>query len=192
MITRSIICSLFIVFMTGCNLLTTLLSVDKQEVEKTESVAQIHNDSELLTFTDFHVNEARFNPSATNPVALTIMSSVTFLNASGERLDVRFPRFKLDINGVYWTDLASTDFQIGRLQANGSQTIELQSLLLMKNATEKQQPVVDAIKSGEALAIHISGTILIFPSGNETVVNLDIVQENLVLPSEWLRPDTEG
>ena len=92
----------------------------------------------------------------------------------------------------YWTDLASTDFQIGRLQANGSQTIELQSLLLMKNISEKQQPVVEAIRAGEALSIRISGTILIFPDGDETVVNLDIAQENLVLPSEWLRPVNEG
>ena len=192
MITRSVICSLFIAFMTGCNLLTTFFSADKHEAAKTESVAQIHSDSDLLTFTDFHVNEARFNPSVGNPVALTIMSSTTFLNASGDRLDVRFPRFKLDINGVYWTDLASTDFQIGRLQANGSQTIELQSLLLMKNISEKQQPVVEAIQAGEALDIHISGTILIFPDGDETIVNLDIAQEDLVLPGEWLRPVNEG
>ena len=107
-------------------------------------------------------------------------------------LDVRFPRLKLNINGVYWTELASTDFQIGRLQANGSQTIELQSLMLMKNVAENQLPVVEAIKAGEALDIHISGTILIFPDGNETVVNLDITQEKLVLPSAWLRPETEG
>ena len=176
----------------GCNLLTTFLSVDKHEVEKPESVAQIHSDSDLLTFTDFHVNEARFNPSVENPAALTIMSSTTFLNASGDRLDVRFPRLKLDINGVYWTDLASTDFQIGRLQANGSQTIELQSFLLMKNVSEKQQTIVEALQAGEAIDIHISGTILIFPDGEEAVVNLDIAQENLVLPSEWLRPDAEG
>ena len=172
--------------------MTTFFSADKHEAAKTESVAQIHSDSDLLTFTDFHVNEARFNPSVRNPVALTIMSSTTFLNASDDRLDVRFPRFKLDINGVYWTDLASTDFQIGRLQANGSLTIELQSLLLMKNISEKQQPVVEAIQAGEALDIHISGTILIFPDGDETVVNLDIAQEDLILPSEWLRPVNEG
>ena len=192
MITRFIVCSLFIIFMTGCNLLMTLFSVNKHDADKTESVAQIRGDSDLLTFTDFHVNEARFNPSVENPAALTIMSSTTFLNASGDRLDVRFPRLKLNINGVYWTELASTDFQIGRLQANGSQTIELQSLMLMKNVAENQLPVVEAIKAGEALDIHISGTILIFPNGNETVVNLDIAQENLVLPGEWLRPETEG
>ena len=80
--------------------MATFFSPDKHEAAKTESVAQIQADSDLLTFTDFHVNEARFNPSVRNPVALTIMSSTTFLNASGERLDVRFPRFKLDINGV--------------------------------------------------------------------------------------------
>ena len=105
---------------------------------------------------------------------------------------VRFPRFKLEINGVDWTDLASTDFQIGRLQANASQTIELQSLMLMKNISEDQQPVVEAIQAGEALSIRVSGTILIFPNGVETVVNLDIAQERLVLPSKWLHPGAEG
>ena len=189
---RVVVYICLVAFMTSCSLLTTFLSVDKHEMERPKSVAQIQADSDLLTFTGFHVNEARFSPSVSNPVALTIMSSTTFLNASGERLAVRFPRLKLDINGVYWTDLASTDFQIGRLQANGSQTIELQSLLLMKNVSELQQPVVAAIQAGEALSIRISGTILIFPDGDETVVNLDIAQENLVLPSEWLRPVNEG
>ena len=192
MLTRFIVCSLCIAFITGCNLLTAFFGSGKPDVEKTESIARIHSDSDLLLFTDFHINEARFSPSVRNPVALTIMSSTTFMNTSGERLAVRFPRLKLDINGVFWTELASTDFQIGRLQANGSQTIELQSLLLMKNVSELQQPVVAAIQAGEALSIRISGTILIFPDGDETVVNLDIAQENLVLPSEWLRPVNEG
>ena len=173
--------------------MTKFFNADKHEAAKTVSVAQISSDSDLLTFTDFHVNEARFNPSVANPVALTIMSSTTFLNASGDRLDVRFPRFKLDINGVFWTTLASTDFQIGRLQANSSQTIELQSLLLMKNISETQQPVVEAIQAGEALDIRISGTILIFsPDLDDTVVNLDIAQEDLILPGGWLRPVNEG
>ena len=61
----------------------------------------------------------------------------------------------------------------------------------MKNVNEEQQPVVAAIQGGEALSIRISGTILLFPDGNETVVNLDITQENLILPSEWLHPDPE-
>ena len=172
--------------------MTTLFSIGKQDVGESESVARIHSDSDLLPFTDFHVNEARFNPSVENPAALTIMSSITFRNDSGDRLAVRFPRLSLEINGVFWTELASTDFQIGRLQANSSQTIELQSLLLMKRVAEEQQAVVEAIQVGEAVDIHISGTILIFPNGEETVVNLDIVQEDLVLPSEWLRSDTEG
>ena len=176
--------------LSGCSALQALLIRDLP-AEKGAKAAQIVSDSDLLPFTDFHFNEARFNPSAENPVALTIMSSTTFHNASGERLDVRFPRFKLEINGVYWTDLASTDFQIGRLQANATQTIELQSLLLMKNISEDQKPALEAILAGETLHIHISGTILIFPNGNETVVNLDIIQENLVLPSEWLHPDPE-
>ena len=182
---------LFIQLLSGCSAVEALLYPDKP-VETGAKAVQIVSDSDLLAFTDFHFNEARFNPSAENPAALTIMSSTTFYNASGERLAVRFPRFKLEINGVYWTDLASTDFQIGRLQANASQTIELQSLLLMKNVSEKQQPIVEAIQAGEALDIQISGTILIFPNGNETVVNLDIAGDNLILPSEWLRSASEG
>ncbi len=183
MFIRVIALSLFILLLSSCSAMQALLIRDKP-AEKGARMVRIASDSALLPLTDFHVNEARFNPSVKNPVALTIMSSTTFLNAGGERLDVRIPRFKLDINGVFWTDLASTDFQIGRLQANGSHTIELQSLLLMKNISEKQQPVVEAIQAGEALSIHISDTILIFPDGVETVVNLDIAQENLVLPSE--------
>jgi len=183
--------SLIIQLLTGCSAVRTLLSLDKPAETGVKAV-RIVSDSDLLPFTDFHFNEARFNPTVENPAALTIMSSATFRNASGERLAVRFPRFKLEINGVYWTDLASTDFQIGRLQANASQTIELQSLLLMKNVSEEQQPVLKAIQAGEALSIHISGTILIFPNGNETVVNLDIAGENLVLPGEWLHTVSEG
>ena len=183
--------SLIIQLLSGCSAVQTLLGLDMPAQTGAKAV-RIVSDSDLLPFTDFHFNEARFNPSVENPVAFTIMSSATFHNASGERLPVRFPRFKLEINGVYWTDLASTDFQIGRLQANASQTIELQSLLLMKNVSEEQQPVLEAIQAGEALSIHISGTILIFPNGVETVVNLDIAVENLVLPSEWLHTASEG
>lgn len=190
--TRLVACSLCIAFLLGCNLWTTFFRLDQHDVELTKTAPQIQSDSDLLLFTDFHVNEARFNPSVENPAALTIMSSTTFQNASGDRLDVRFPRFTLEINGVDWTDLASTDFQIGRLQANASQTIELQSLMLMKNVSEDQQPVVEAIQAGEALSIRVSGTILIFPNGNETVVNLDIAQERLVMPSKWLHAGAEG
>ncbi len=191
MFIRLISLSFCIQLLVGCSAVQALLSLDKP-AETGAKAVRIVSDSDLLPFTDFHFNEARFNPSVENPAALTIMSSTTFHNASGERLAVRFPRFKLEINGVFWTDLASTDFQIGRLQANASQTIELQSLLLMKNVSEEQQPVLEAIQAGEALSIHISGAILIFPNGNETVVNLDIAADNLVLPSEWLHPDTEG
>ena len=183
--------SLYILLLTGCSAVRALLYPDML-AETGAKAVRIVSDSDLLPFTDFHFNEARFNPSVGNPAALTIMSSATFYNASGERLAVRFPRFKLEINGVYWTDLASTDFQIGRLQANASLTIELQSLLLMKNVSEEQRPVLEAIQAGDALSIRISGTILIFPDGNETVVNLDIAGENLVLPSEWLHSDIEG
>jgi len=185
-------CSLCVASLLGCNMLATLFRFDEHDVDRSESAPLIQSDSDLLVFTDFHINEARFNPSVESPAALTIMSSTTFHNASGERLAVRFPRFKLEINGVYWTDLASTDFQIGRLQTKGALTIELQSLLLMKNVNEKQQPVVEAIQAGEAVDIYISGTILIFPDGNETVVSMVITQENLVLPSEWLHADAEG
>ena len=190
MFIRVIALSLFILLLSACSAVQALLIRDKP-AEKGARAVRIVSDSALLPLTDFHFNEARFNPSAENSAALTIMSSATFNNASGQRLDVRFPRLKLEINGVFWTDLASTDFQIGRLQPNASQTIELQSLLLMKNVSEEQQPLVEAIQAGEALSFHISGTILIFPNGNETVVNLDITQENLVLPSEWLHPDPE-
>ncbi len=191
MFIRLIGLSLIILTLSSCSAVQALLRLDKP-ADTGPTALRIASDSDLLPFTDFHFNEARFNPSAGNPAALTIMSSTTFHNASGERLAVRFPRFKLEINGVHWTDLASTDFQIGRLQANASQTIELQSLLLMKNISEAQQPVLEAIQAGEALSIHISGTILIFPDGDETVVNLDIVGENLVLPSEWLHTAAEG
>lgn len=191
MMTRVFVSSLLALLLTGCSAFKSLVSLHMPAADDSASVARIQSDSDLLPLTDFHVNEARFNPSVENAAAFTVMSSITFHNASGERLAVRFPRLKLEINGVYWTDLASTDFQIGRLQANASQTIELQSLMLLKNVSEKQQLVLEAIQAGEALSIHISGTILIFPNGNETVVNLDIVQEHIVLPSEWLRPDTE-
>ncbi|MCY3781657.1 MAG: hypothetical protein OXG78_15185 [Chloroflexi bacterium] len=125
--------SLYILLLTSCSAVWALLYPDKP-AETGVKALRIVSDSELLPFADFHFNEARFNPSVEDPAALTIMSSTTFHNASGERLAVRFPRFKLEINGVHWTDLASTDFQIGRLQANASQTIELQSLLLMKTS----------------------------------------------------------
>ena len=191
MFIRLIALTLSIHLLSGCSAVQALL-YPYMPAETGAEALHIVGDSDLLTFTDFHFNEARFNPSAESPVALNIMSSTTFHNASGERLAVRFPRFKLEINGVHWTDLASTDFQIGRLQANASQTIELQSLLLMKNVSEEQQPVLEAIQGGEALSVRISGTILIFPDSQETVVNLDIAGENIILPSAWLLPAREG
>jgi hypothetical protein len=156
-----------------------------REAEAEESLS-IAADSELLLITDYHVNEARFNPSVENPAALTIMSSLSFENASGDRLAVRFPRLRLEIDGVVWTDLASTDFQIGRLQANSSQTIELQSLLLMGQVTEEQQPIIEKIKNGEAVNLSILGTILIFPNDVETTVNIEIHLDNVVLSGAWL------
>ena len=191
MFSRLVSLNLFILLLTGCSAVRALLYPD-EPAEPAAKAVRIVSDSDLLPFTDFHFNEARFNPTVEDPAALAIMSSTTFHNASGERLAVRFPRFKLQINGVHWTDLASTDFQIGRLQANASQTIELQSLLLMKNVSEEQQPVLAAIQAGEAPSIHINGTILIFPNGEGTVVNLDIAGEKLVLPGAWLHSAAEG
>ena len=190
MTVRFLVCSLLIALTTGCNVLTMFFGISPRDAPEKESTLRIQSDSELLPFTDFHVNEARFNPSVEEPVALTIMSSTTFRNDSGARLAVRFPRLSLEINGIYWTELASTDFQMGRLQTKASLTIELQSLLLMKKIAEEQQPIVEAIQAGEAVDIRISGTILIFPNDEETVVNLDITEENIVLPSAWLHPES--
>lgn len=133
-------------------------------------------------------NEARFNPNAEEPKALVMMFSLTFTNTSGERLEVRYPRLTLTINGVAWTDLNSTDFQFGRLQPDQSQTIELQSLMLQSRLTEEQLPVWEAILAHEAVDIDVVGTITTLPGGTEQLVDVQISQTDLDLPGEWGQP----
>lgn len=142
-------------------------------------------DDTPIAFTHYQVNEARFNPGVENPAALTIMASLTFHNTSGERLEVRHPRFSMTINGVDWGELASTDFQIGRMQPDATQTIELQSLLLTRRMTEAQAPVVQAIQQGEPVTLVVSGTILVFPGGEETMLNVTVTLADTRLPGEW-------
>jgi hypothetical protein len=159
--------------------------------EPEEATAEITADEGPLAFLGYQVNEARFNPSPENPAALNIMASMDFQNTSDERLEVRSPRFTMTINGVEWPDLASTDFQIGRLQAGASQAIELQSLLLLRRATPEQQEVIDDILAGEPVTLEITGTILVFPGGEETSLNATFLLEDITLPNDWARPTTD-
>ena len=145
-------------------------------------------DGTILALGDFTANEARFNPSAENPKALIMMFSLTFTNMTGERLDVRYPRLTLTINGVEWGELASTDFQIGRLQPHASQTIELQSLTLHKRLTEEQLPIWTAILNQEPLDLIVTGTIQVFPGGDEQTLTVEKQVEDLALPAAWQRP----
>ena len=142
-------------------------------------------DAGAIEFTHYQVNEARFNPSVENPAALNIMASLTFHNSSGERLEVRYPRFTMTINGVLWGELGSTDFQIGRLQPDATQTIELQSLLLIRRMTAEQEPVVMAIRQGEPVTLESCGTMLVYPGGQETTLNLTVTLTDIRLPGEW-------
>lgn len=156
--------------------------------EATEEVQLlIEADEGPIEFIGFEVNEARFNPNADRPAALNIMSSLDFKNISGGRLEVRYPRLTLKINGVEWTDLASTDFQIGRLQAGAVQGIELQSLLIVRRATDEQKEILETIKQGMPVDLEISGTIQVYPQGKEQTLNVTITLNEIVLPGEWER-----
>jgi hypothetical protein len=158
------------------------------EATEEANVLTIEADEGPLEFTDYHVNEARFNPNPEKPAALNIMASLHFQNTSRERLEVRSPRFALKINGVEWTNLTSTDFQIGRLQPGAGQGIELQSLLIIRKATEEQEPILEDIKAGLPVDLEITGTILVYPQGKEQTLEVTITLEKVILPSEWLRP----
>lgn len=147
-----------------------------------------HPGAAFLAFGDLTANEARFNPDADDPKALVMMFSLTFINMTGDRLEVRYPRLTLTINGVEWSELTSTDFQIGRLQADASQTIELQSMTLHKKLTDEQRPVWEAILNQEPLDLDITGTIQVFPNDEEQTLTIGKHLEDVELPSEWERP----
>lgn len=173
---------LLILLLATTGMLATIAASSPMQQEATPKPSDL-----ILEFGDFTANEARFNPSADNPRALVMMFSLTFVNMTGERLEVRYPRLDLTINGVFWTELASTDFQIGRLQANASQTIELQSLMLRKKLTSEQEPVWQAILDHEPLDLEVTGTIAAFPNGEEVSLTIDKTLEAVQLPGEWGR-----
>ena len=186
---KTILFVIVLLFTSACGLCHTT-TVPLPDAADAPAV-QITADESVLAFLDYQVNEARFNPSVEAPTAVNIMASMTFQNTSAERLEVKFPRFAMDINDVFWSDLASTDFQIGRLQPGAQQTIELQSLLLLARATPEQLAVIEAIVGAERVDLRISGTVLIFPGGEEITVEAEFLLDDVQLPGEWLHGSGE-
>lgn len=138
-----------------------------------------------LRFVALDVHQAFFNPDKANPVFLNMMSSFEFVNQHPANLEIKYPEFKLTINGIPWTDLVSTDFQIGRLPPQATQSIELQSVLYMNKLTPAQKDVLELIKAGQPVDLKLSGTIEVYPNGQKKILDVEFMVDKVVLSESW-------
>lgn len=136
-----------------------------------------------LQFIDLEPFDVRFNPNRDKPFVVIMSFTLFFKNQLNETLDVRTPRFQLSIDQVAWGDLASTDFQMGKLQANARQGIVLQSLMVMNKATDPQKAVLECVKAKAPVDLVLTGTIDVYPDGTKQTLTVDLVTKQVVLPS---------
>lgn len=139
--------------------------------------------SEPLSATVIEPFDVRFNPNRDKPFAVVMNYTLTLQNNLTEDLEVRNPAFGLTLDGVEWGELVSTDFRMGHIQGQRTHGIVLQNLLLIKNVTDSQMAVLDCIRAGAPIDVRVSGTVNAYPGGTETVLEIDLTAEDLVLPT---------
>lgn len=134
-----------------------------------------------LRFNAFLPTDVKFNPDNQNPVALIMVFSVASQNETAADLDVKHPHFKLAIDDIPWGDIASTDFQQGRLPANGTLDIVLQSLTIVRKTNDAQKAVLECIKTGQPVDLELTGTISVYPGGNEQILSIRLLAKQVVI-----------
>jgi hypothetical protein len=153
-------------------------------VATSEMIATAEVVDQPLVFLDFEPYDLRFNPNADNPFAVIMNFTLFFHNVSGETLEVRRPQFQLAIEGLEWGELASTDFQMGRMQIDATQGIALQSLTLLRNATELQLAVLECIRLEYPVDLELTGTIDTYPNDVLQTLSVEILVEDVVIAGE--------
>ena len=139
---------------------------------------------EPLAFLDFEPYDLSFNPNPEAPFAVIMNFTLFFHNVSGQTLEVRRPLFHLEIEGIDWTELASTDFAMGRVQIDATQGIALQSLLILRNADEAQLAVLECVRLGYPVDLALTGTIETYPNDVLQTLNVEMLVEDVVIAGE--------
>ncbi len=127
--------------------------------------------------------DVHFNPKREKAFAVVMNFTLSLQNNLPQDLKAKNPAFELTLGGVEWGELVSTDFRMGVIQARGTYGIVLQTLLLMKNATDAQKAVLDCIKAGAPVDVRVHGTIITMPGSTEMPLDIDLTAEGLVLPT---------
>lgn len=138
---------------------------------------------EPLSATIIEPFDVRFNPNRDKAFAVVMNYTLTLQNNLKADLEVRNPAFALTLDGVEWGELVSTDFRMGDIQAQRTHGIVLQNLMLMKNVTDAQKAVLECIKAGAPIDVRVYGTVNTYPGGTETILDIDLTAEDLVLPT---------
>ncbi len=136
-----------------------------------------------LRFTEFLIGDIKFNPDVNNPFAIVMVFTLVFANQEKSSLEVQHPQFQLSIEGVPWGDLASTDFQMGRLQSGSSMGIVLQNLTILSKTTEAQKAVLECLKTSRPVDVGLTGTLEAYPGGNRQIVSVSLLLKQVVLRS---------
>lgn len=134
-----------------------------------------------LHFDSFTSTDVSFNPDKEKPVVVVIVFSLVFQNQLNESIDVRAPKFQLAIDGIFWGEVASTDFQMGQLLANATQGIVLQSLTFVNNTTEDQKAVLECIENERPVDLTLIGTIDAYVDGQQQTIQVEFVSRDVII-----------
>ncbi len=148
-----------------------------------ETATQEAGDAAPLEFINVEPFDVRFNPNPAKPFVVIMNFTLFFKNKLNTTLDVRSPKFQLSIEDVPWGNLTSTDFQMGKLQANARQGIVLQSLLIISKATDAQKAVLECVKVKAPVDLDLTGTIDAYPNDTQQTLTVHLVTKQVVLPS---------
>lgn len=123
---------------------------------------------------------ATFVPDAQNPTAFNLTASLTIANNGSQPLDVREPDFQIHLDGVPFGDLASTDFQTGRIEPHSTLTIELQKTVMLRFTNNDIENVLARIKHQQAVGVLVSGHVTVGNPPQKAFLHKEL--EPFVLP----------
>jgi hypothetical protein len=124
--------------------------------------------------------DLRFNPNAEAPFAVVMNYTLFFENTLPRSLDVRRPQFTLEIEGVDFGDMASTDFAMGQIQGGAEFGIVLQHLTLLNRASEGQKQVLECIRLGQPVDVTVRGQLESYPEEDVVIVPVEMTVADVV------------
>lgn len=156
-------------------------AAEATEVITPEVTAEATETVELpIRYLELEPFDLRFNPNAEAPFAVVMNYTLFFENTLPRSLDVRRPAFTLEIEGVDFGELASTDFAMGRIQGGAEFGIVLQHLTLLNRASDGQKQVLECIRLGQPVNVTVRGQLETYPEEDVVIVPVEIMAIEVV------------